>query len=215
VHIDLTGSEGGETFRRYTHLGPGVLVLGDQCYGRGPGILPLLESKASVLVRFNFYSIRLLDLSGVKITPEEAQSRLPEVGTVEFEALLPGWDKPVRIFGALNPKGEGVWLLSDLSRDLLDVGEVRDLYSKRWQIELFFKRLKSILDLDMLPTCNGPTTRVWVWLKVLLAALAMALEFADPSERQAVPEQRVQVKAKRGRPKKNQTSAKSPNPDHP
>jgi len=52
-----------------------------------------------------------------------------------------------------------VWLITDLSRDELPTDSARELYSQRWQIELYFKRLKSILDLDELPTRDGPSTR--------------------------------------------------------
>jgi AcrR family transcriptional regulator len=175
LHVDLTGPEGGETFRRFLDVGPGSLVLADQGYGHGPGIVPLLLSGANVLVRFNFYSIRLLDLDGVKITPERAESMLDPEGTIEFEAMLPGWDRPVRIFGARNPEGEGVWLLTDLPESVLKASEVREVYSRRWQIELYFKRLKSLLDLDDLASRSGPTARPWVWIKLILATLAVLI----------------------------------------
>jgi hypothetical protein len=175
VQVDLTGREGGETFRRFLGLGPGSLVLADQGYGYGPGIVPLLKSKANVLVRFNFYSIRLLDSDGLKITPERAESMLsPDPDkTIEFEATLPGWDTPVRIFGARNPEGEGVWLLTNLPASELAASEVRGLYSRRWQIENFLKRMKSLSGLDSLQTRAGPTARSWIWIKLIIATLAV------------------------------------------
>ncbi len=175
IHLELTDKKGGETFRRFLDLGKGVLALADQCYGNGPGIVPLLKSGASVLVRFNFHSIRLLDSEGAKITPEQAESMLPSEGTVEFAATLPGWNSSVRIFGARNPEGKGVWLLTNLIESELHANEVRSLYSRRWQIELFFKRMKSVLDLDELPTRDGPTVRSWIWIKLILAGLAVLI----------------------------------------
>jgi hypothetical protein len=217
IHVDLTGVEGGETFRRFLGLGPGVLVLADQGYGRGPGIVPLLLSGASVLVRFNFHSIRLLDSSGAKITPERAESFLDGEKTIEFEAILPGWDKPVRIFGARNPEGEGVWLLTSLSESTLKASEVRELYSRRWQIELYFKRLKSLLDLDGLGTRAGPTARPWIWIKLILATLGVLIgherfsPWGCPEGQEAAQSpqdmQRV-APSRRGRPRKNRQEGK-------
>lgn len=218
IHVDLTGAEGGETFRRFLGLGPGVLVLADQGYGHGPGIVPLLLSEANVLVRFNFYSIRLLDCSGAKITPERAESLLDREKTIEFEATLPGWDEPVRIFGARNPEGEGVWLLTNLPGSALKASEVRALYSRRWQIELYFKRLKSLLDLDGLATRAGPTARSWIWIKLILATLAVLIghERFSPwgcpegQETAQGPEdaQRIAPARSRGRPRKNRREGK-------
>jgi hypothetical protein len=62
-----------------------------------------------------------------------------------------------------------------LTSEELSVEEARSLYSARWQIELFFKRLKSLLDLDELPTRDGPTARPWIWAKLVLAALAVVM----------------------------------------
>ena len=49
------------------------------------------------------------------------------------------------------------------------------LYRLRWQIELFFKRLKSLLHLDALPSRRGPTAKSWMLARLLAAALAQRL----------------------------------------
>jgi hypothetical protein len=210
IHVEVTDAKGGETFRRYLGLGPGHLVLADQGYGHGPGIVPLLESGTSVLVRINFYNIRLLNLEGAKITPEMAESLLPSEGTVEFAAILPGRAEPVRLFGARNDEGEGVWLLSNLPESKLKKEQVRELYARRWQIELFFKRIKTVLDADQLPTRDGPTARAWMWIKLILAMLAALVgselfppwDLAERRRDEIAPLETVPAVAKRGRPRK-------------
>lgn len=52
-------------------------------------------------------------------------------------------------------------------------------YRLRWQIELVFKRLKSLLDLDALPSRQGPTAKSWMLAKFLAAAVAQRL--VEPS----------------------------------
>lgn len=49
--------------------------------------------------------------------------------------------------------------------------EVLDLYRFRWQIELVFKRLKSILDLDLLPAKDRNLARTFLYAKLLAALL--------------------------------------------
>lgn len=189
VSADLTDAKGGESFRRHDSFGRGDLVLADACYGVGSSLLPALRSGANLLVRFNFESIRLLGEDDEKIWPEQAEGVLPEEGYVDFCVYLPGWTAPLRAVGGRNNEGKGVWLLTDLPPEELPTDEARALYSKRWQIELFFKRLKSILDLDELPTRDGPSARPWIWAKLLLAALSVLLadERFSPWEQDSRP----------------------------
>jgi hypothetical protein len=50
------------------------------------------------------------------------------------------------------------------------------LYRLRWQIELLFKRLKSILKLDELKAKTETPIKVWFYSKLLLAAICEALD---------------------------------------
>jgi hypothetical protein len=49
--------------------------------------------------------------------------------------------------------------------------QVLELYRCRWQIELAFKRLKSLLQLGQLPKQDPASARAWLQLKLLLALL--------------------------------------------
>ena len=49
--------------------------------------------------------------------------------------------------------------------------KILELYRMRWQIELVFKRLKSILDYDKLQTKTNLTSRAWFHCKLLTAAI--------------------------------------------
>jgi hypothetical protein len=48
---------------------------------------------------------------------------------------------------------------------------VLELYQARWQIEIAFKRLKSLFHYNDLPAKNGESARAWFYGKLLLAAL--------------------------------------------
>jgi len=47
--------------------------------------------------------------------------------------------------------------------------EVLAVYRLRWQIELSFKRLKSLLDIDRLPTPTARGSRSWLDAHLILA----------------------------------------------
>ena len=175
--LEATGPGEGEGLARHApFLGPGDLVLADRGYGRAGGLLAALRTGASVLARFEFSHLRLLDArTGGRLSPGEAAGRLPARGTLDLAVLLPGWEAPLRAIGVRGDSGEPLWLLTDLPAGDLAAGEARSLYGLRWQVELFFKRLKSLLDLDEMPTRDGPTARPWALAKLVLAALAALL----------------------------------------
>jgi hypothetical protein len=173
--VDLTGPEGGETLKRHSSFGFGDLVLADRGYGHERGLMSALRSGARLLVRFQFESIRLLDDDGNRLNPASMASLIPEDGATSVPVFLQNWPAPLRAIGERNPKGEVVWLLTDLPFDELSDADARQLYRRRWQIELFFKRLKSLVDLDEIPTRDGPTAKAWVWAKLLLCSLAVLI----------------------------------------
>ena len=60
----------------------------------------------------------------------------------------------------------------------VSAAEVLEAYRLRWQVELAFKRLKSLLGLDRLPARSAALARSW-----LLAHLIVALPIEDTSRR--------------------------------
>lgn len=55
--------------------------------------------------------------------------------------------------------------------DVLTAGEIMELYRLRWQIELAFKRLKSIMGLGHLPKWSDASCRAWIHGKLFSALL--------------------------------------------
>jgi IS4 transposase len=47
--------------------------------------------------------------------------------------------------------------------------EIFAMYRLRWQIELAFKRLKSLLNLDRLPAKTDKGARSWIYAHLILA----------------------------------------------
>ena len=66
-------------------------------------------------------------------------------------------------------------------RERLDRATVLEIYRLRWQIELLFKRLKSLLDFDELPAHTEPLVRAWLLARLLAAALADRFVNIEPA----------------------------------
>jgi IS4 transposase len=62
------------------------------------------------------------------------------------------------------------FLLTNLPADI-STASVLALYRFRWQVEMKFKVLKSLLDLDHIPARTDAGVRVWVFAKLLIAHL--------------------------------------------
>jgi hypothetical protein len=66
---------------------------------------------------------------------------------------------------------EYVFVLATMAADILNCRSVLDLYRARWQIELCFKRIKSLLGLGHLPKRNDESARAWIEGKLLTVLL--------------------------------------------
>jgi hypothetical protein len=66
---------------------------------------------------------------------------------------------------------EFVILGTSLPREGYPAEEVLAAYRLRWQIELAFKRLKSLLGIDQMPTQTAPASRSWLAAHLIMALL--------------------------------------------
>lgn len=64
-----------------------------------------------------------------------------------------------------------VCVLTTLPENVVTAEEVLELYRCRWQVELAFKRLKSLLSIGALPKTDPASCRAWMQAKVLTALL--------------------------------------------
>jgi hypothetical protein len=188
LSVDLTDASGGETLVRHSSFGPGDLVLADRGYGYNNSFLHALRCGAAILIRFETNSVKLYSEDGERLTAETAEQLADGSDTMDLAVRLPGWDGALRAIGTRRPDGRIVWLLTSLNRDELPADQARTLYSRRWQVELFYKRLKSLLDFGALPSRDGPTARSWIWTKLILAALAVLVTHERFSPWGAPPE---------------------------
>jgi len=190
--VELTDVKGGESYCRY-EIQSGEIVLGDRAYCKAPGIDKIVNQGGHVVARLCPQNIRVCNLKRQKINLLSYEDKIPKMGAIGFNVLIPvppdkttkshkTWDLakakawiPVRVIGARTIKGTVIWVLTTLSPDQISDAIVLKLYRLRWQVELLFKRLKSQLHIDALPTRDGPTARSWILARLLAAAIAQKM----------------------------------------
>lgn len=69
-----------------------------------------------------------------------------------------------------------VMLVTSLDRERYPPADLLALYRLRWQVELAFKRLKSLLDFSKLPAKDARLARSWLFAKLLMALLLEDLD---------------------------------------
>jgi IS4 transposase len=74
-------------------------------------------------------------------------------------------------------------LATSLPETAFPTPEVLAVYRLRWQIELAFKRLKSLLDIDKLRTTTATGTRCWLYAHLIVALLGddLSQDFLESS----------------------------------
>ena len=194
--VELTDAHGGEGYGRYPVSAEEVIV-GDRAYATARGLWAVQSAQAYVVARINTHAIRVCDQKRQCISLRSMEEQVPKVGGIEFNIIVPippgkatkshkSWPLaraiawvPARAVAARTRKGEVIWLLVTVPREQASWHQLMELYRLRWQIELFFKRLKSLLHLDALPSRQGPTAKSWMLARFLAAALAQ--ELVQPS----------------------------------
>jgi len=69
-----------------------------------------------------------------------------------------------------------VMVFTTVAASRLSVSEVLEWYRVRWQIELVFKRLKTLAALGALPKYDDQSARAWLYGKLLVSLLGQKLE---------------------------------------
>jgi Transposase DDE domain len=200
--VSVTSVRGGETLCRVP-VRPGDVILADRGYSHRTGVGWVLSQGGHVVVRHQGANFPLLDRHGHPWELLRAVRRLaghqPGTWAVNFEAegcRWPVWLHAVRKSTAAaerakeelrRERGEGlqpatlelaeyVVVLCSLSPAALTALQALSLYRGRWQIELIFKILKSLLGIGDLAKYDPDSARAWMQAKLLTALLIDRLE---------------------------------------
>lgn len=186
--IKLSDSSIGETYQNYP-ISPQEVLVGDRAYSLATGISYVHKKGGYVVVRANLHSIRLCLTDKKVFNPLLDEAKIPKTGVVHYDILIPAppeiktrshkpWPLeaatdwiPARLLAVRTIKDTIIWIITTVPESFASDEMIMELYRVRWQIELEFKRLKSLLDLDRLPTRNGPTAESWILARILAAIL--------------------------------------------
>ena len=189
----------GESFKRF-QWSEGQLAIGDRGYANAPGIGWVVDHGADVLVRVNRGSLPLCDLRGERIDLNRWVNRLREsvptertisVYDSEKRRWINGRLVAIRLTEAQAQKARArlrrehgksvsatdlemaryVLLFTTVPQKRLSALQCVEAYRLRWQVELQFKRWKSLCGLDRLPNYRDDTIKSWLYAKVLLGVL--------------------------------------------
>jgi len=190
--VELTDALVGEGYARHP-IQAGEVVLGDRAYATARGLHAVEQAKAYVVARLNPHTLRVCGPDRKVLKVLKLARKVPKMGAVEFDIVVPippkkrskshkTWSlkKAVawvaaRLVAGRTRQGDVIWIITTLDNRQAPALLVLGLYRLRWQIELLFKRLKSLLHLDALPSRQGPTAKSWMLARLLAAALAQKL----------------------------------------
>jgi len=199
VCYKITKQEVGETLRNFT-LSFGDLVVADRAYGTLTSMNYCINSGAEYILRLKSNSFCLYDEDGGKIDILGKLSDLApgESRDVYASAYCHGEYMPVRIC-ALRKTREQIEETNrrlqrksskkqvSLSNSAIEFNEyivvvtslpltitaqdILETYRYRWQIECYFKRLKSIMDFGDLPKKLDSSSLSWLNGKIMVALM--------------------------------------------
>lgn len=204
-HIEVTDEHGGETAKRFRAV-PGEAWLLDRGYSNPAGVAAIRDTGAHIVVRVNRGTLPLFDKHGKRIDLLEVLRGTPERERVrQLRAFVHfnGRVIPGRLCWVHLPEAKAAQARERARREAdgpcdaeslfaaefvlvfttilheLTAEQILTAYRARWQVELDFKRAKSIRELDRLPNFLPETIYSWICAKLLLQSIAIRI--ASPS----------------------------------
>jgi hypothetical protein len=198
-HYEVTDDSGGEKLGRFK-FSPNELVLADRGYSHRRGAALVLDSGAALLLRWNPATFPVEAANGKTFDLLAAVRRLPNRGAGEWQLQFRHEGKLYRLRLCAVRKNrvaaerarrkalrkakrngteaqpasleltEYILVLTSLPARF-SARDVLQLYRCRWQIELAFKRLKTLLGAGHVPKSDDRSARPWMQAKLLSALL--------------------------------------------
>jgi DDE family transposase len=198
--IALTDGRGAENLQRLTYQ-PGEIVMGDRIYARAHNLRLVKQDGADFIVRTGWNSLRLERPNGgefdlfatlaaqagqegeVRVRVADAGATLelrlivwrktPEQAQAEQKRLLQNAKKRgTKVDPRSLEAAKYVMLVTSLPADAFPACDVLAIYRFRWQIELAFKRMKSLAGLDELAAKDPALSQAWLYARLIAFLIA-------------------------------------------
>ena len=198
--LELTDSKGGETLERFAFK-LGDIAMADRGYAHRAGLSSIVKAGAHFIVRMPWSNVPLeTPAEGAPFDLFGALRSLPDASAQEFAVQFRSPEgeliscrfvairrsevaaaqarqralKERKKHGTIDPRtleaAGYVFVLTNLPAEI-SAASVLQLYQFRWQIEMKFKTLKSVLHLGNVPVRSPELLRVYVMAKLLVALL--------------------------------------------
>ena len=199
--IKVTDETIGEKMRNFD-VQPNELWIVDRGYSNPPSVLDTVDAGGAIIVRVNRYSLPMYDALDNRVDIPALLANTRRRGEAHESTVTiktnDGRQTAARLCWLWLPKPEAekararamrdgakadeeldsseyIVLLTTAPQMRLRVDQTFELYRARWQIELNFKRDKSIGQLDRLPSMTPATIHAWICANVLLGLIARRL----------------------------------------
>jgi hypothetical protein len=198
------GAGAAERFGRF-RFRAGELVLADAGYCHPAGIAAVVAAKADVCVRLSPHGLPVFDKKGKPFPLLKRLEKLAKAGDlagwpvwiksgderiagrvcairkspdaiVRAQRRLTLKEQTGKTVGAITRRyAEYVLVFTTLPDAEASVDQVLEAYRLRWQVELTFKRLKSIAQIGHVPKHDDQSSRAWLYGKLFVALLSQRL----------------------------------------
>lgn len=196
----ITDVHGGETMRRVP-IEKGDVILGDRAYSNPAGAAHVVAAGGDVLFRLNWHTLPQYHEDGRKVNVAAAlrSLRVGEIRDIATWILpqtgdaIPGrliavrrsaaatrhvlrqmemraTKKQKKVSAVRRNAAQYFTVWTTLTEETA-ASDVLAFYRSRWQIELSFKRMKSLLGLGHLPKKDPSSARAWLHGKLLTSLL--------------------------------------------
>jgi hypothetical protein len=222
--VEITNSQGGETLVRHPAQ-PGDILVADRGYGHPKGIGRVLAQGGNLVVRISLHNLRVYDEEGVKLDLLEWLRQAPDSEPRERQVWIETEDGilSVRLIAKRlsQQAAEGarrrlrrqaskngrtpdqrsleaagfITVVSNLDPQSWSPSLIMAMYRLRWQVEMAFKRLKGLLNLDHLRAQDPDLVQAYLLSKLLGALMvdrmsqgpAVTIDWFESLERPVSP----------------------------
>jgi hypothetical protein len=198
-HYEVTDKHGGESLGRF-EFRAGQLILADRGYCHWAGAARVLNSGAALLMRWHSKAFPIQAVGGKSFDLLDRLRRLPKHSASEWkvqfvlehkvyylrlcavrknrvaaERARCKVERHAKLDGTVPGAetlelAEYILVLTSLPAQFT-CSRVLQFYRCRWQIELAFKRLKSLMGAGHVPKVDDQSARAWMQAKILTALL--------------------------------------------
>jgi len=195
----ITKQEIGETLLNF-ELQKGDLVIADRVYGTLNGILHCIKNQADYILRLRTNHFAIYDQSGKRLNVmskaqgldygehtdflgfvQDGQTQIPVRVCIKRKLAKDYENTKINLFRRQSKTGkklshktikfnEYIVIATSLPNSIT-AENILEAYRLRWQVEILFKRLKSILDFGELPKKTEASSLAWLNGKLMVSLL--------------------------------------------